>query len=261
MTSVSRRHLFSDQLALAPEKILRLLHGVAPLPSWASSSSSTNGGAERPYLVARRLPDVQRRGRRPSRRAVAIACRPATPAPRTSTLAGGTVPAAVMNIGKKRGRSEAAIMRRPVAGHRGLRAERVHCLGAADAREQVEAEAVMRRSTERCGSGRGWRRLEHADYHRLGRHLARFCRRGRLHLADHVGVGIESGQSGATVAPRRCRTRRIGERASPAPASMVTSMPAARASGGCPGQPRRAAPRARSPVGQAARILVSSKPR
>jgi hypothetical protein len=40
---------------------------------------------------------------------VAIACSPATPAPSTSTWAGGTVPAAVMNIGKKRSSSVAAI--------------------------------------------------------------------------------------------------------------------------------------------------------
>jgi hypothetical protein len=45
----------------------------------------------------------------PSRRAVAMACSPATPAPSTSTWAGGTVPAAVMNIGKKRSSSVAAI--------------------------------------------------------------------------------------------------------------------------------------------------------
>ena len=45
----------------------------------------------------------------PSRRAVAIACSPATPAPSTSTLAGRIVPAAVVSIGKKRGSSCAAI--------------------------------------------------------------------------------------------------------------------------------------------------------
>ena len=39
---------------------------------------------------------------------MAIACRPATPAPSTSTLAGGTVPAAVMNSGRKRGSRIAA---------------------------------------------------------------------------------------------------------------------------------------------------------
>ena len=39
----------------------------------------------------------------PKRRAVAIACSPATPAPSTKTCAGVTVPAAVINSGKKRG--------------------------------------------------------------------------------------------------------------------------------------------------------------
>ena len=37
-----------------------------------------------------------------------MACRPATPAPITSTLAGGTVPAAVMNMGKNLARCSAA---------------------------------------------------------------------------------------------------------------------------------------------------------
>src|SRR5262249_7085670 len=44
----------------------------------------------------------------PSRRAVAIACRPATPAPSTSAFAGATVPAAVISIGKNFGRRSAA---------------------------------------------------------------------------------------------------------------------------------------------------------
>jgi len=38
----------------------------------------------------------------PRRLAVAIACRPATPAPRMTTRAAFTVPAAVISIGKKR---------------------------------------------------------------------------------------------------------------------------------------------------------------
>ena len=44
----------------------------------------------------------------PRRFAVAIAWRPATPAPSTSTFAGLTVPAAVVIIGKKRPASRAA---------------------------------------------------------------------------------------------------------------------------------------------------------
>ena len=44
----------------------------------------------------------------PSRLAVAMACNPATPAPNTTTRAGGTVPAAVMKSGKNRGNRIAA---------------------------------------------------------------------------------------------------------------------------------------------------------
>ena len=40
----------------------------------------------------------------PSRRHVAIACSPATPAPMISAFAGGIVPAAVVSIGKNFGR-------------------------------------------------------------------------------------------------------------------------------------------------------------
>ncbi len=45
----------------------------------------------------------------PRRREVAMACRPATPAPSTSTLAGRMVPAAVVSMGRKRGSSSAVI--------------------------------------------------------------------------------------------------------------------------------------------------------
>ena len=45
----------------------------------------------------------------PSRRAVAIACSPATPAPTTSTRAGATVPAAVVSMGKIFGSIPAAM--------------------------------------------------------------------------------------------------------------------------------------------------------
>ena len=44
----------------------------------------------------------------PSRRAVAIACSPATPAPITNTRAGATVPAAVVSIGNIFGSRAAA---------------------------------------------------------------------------------------------------------------------------------------------------------
>ena len=49
----------------------------------------------------------------PSRRAVAIAWRPATPAPITSTRAGAIVPAAVISIGKRRRHAVGCEERRP----------------------------------------------------------------------------------------------------------------------------------------------------
>jgi NAD(P) transhydrogenase subunit alpha len=73
-----------------PAKVLVIGAGVAGLQAIAT---------------ARRLGAVTTA---PSRLAVAIACRPATPAPITSTFAGGTVPAAVISIGKKRGSCSAA---------------------------------------------------------------------------------------------------------------------------------------------------------
>src|SRR5712691_10327210 len=62
-----------------------------------STCSLTTGRTSKPNVTA------------PRRRAVAIAWSPATPAPRTSALAGGTVPAAVVSIGRKRGSRSAAI--------------------------------------------------------------------------------------------------------------------------------------------------------
>src|SRR5581483_6912010 len=62
-----------------------------------STCSRTAGRTSKPETTA------------PSRRAVAIACSPATPAPRTRIFAGGIVPAAVISIGKKRGRRSAAM--------------------------------------------------------------------------------------------------------------------------------------------------------
>ena len=59
-------------------------------------SSSASGRMSKPSTIA------------PSRRAMAMDWRPATPAPSTTTRAAGTVPAAVVSIGISRGRRWAA---------------------------------------------------------------------------------------------------------------------------------------------------------
>ena len=77
----------------------------------------------------------------PRRLAVAIACRPATPAPSTSTFAGRDGAG-----GRGHHREEAARLargeqRRRVAGDVGLRGERVHRLRAGDPRDRLHREA------------------------------------------------------------------------------------------------------------------------
>ena len=77
----------------------------------------------------------------PNRRAVAMACKPATPAPRTSTLAGGIVPAAVVSIGKNFGSSDAAQSARLYSPAMLLCDEkRIHRLRARDARNHLHRE-------------------------------------------------------------------------------------------------------------------------
>ena len=101
----------------------------------------------------------------PSRFAVAIACRPATPAPRTSTFAGRDGAG-----GGGHHREEAAGLARGeqgggVAGDVRLRGERVHRLGAGDPRDRLHREAGHAGGGERLvGLGRGERR-EVADQH------------------------------------------------------------------------------------------------
>ena len=93
-----------------------------------STCSRTAGRTSKPETTA------------PSRRAVAIACSPATPAPSTSTFAGGIVPAAVVSIGKKRGSVLGGEQHGLVARDGRLRRERVHRLRARDARDRLHRE-------------------------------------------------------------------------------------------------------------------------
>ena len=88
----------------------------------------------------------------PSRRAVAIACRPATPAPSTSTFAGATVPAAVISSGNIFWHAVGGDQHGLVARHGRLRRERVHRLGARDSRDRLhrERDHALRGAAARC---------------------------------------------------------------------------------------------------------------
>ena len=75
---------------------------------------------------------------------MAMACSPATPAPMTKTRAAGTVPAAVIIIGKGPAVLGGGIDDGAVAGEVGLGGEHVHHLGAGDARHQLHREGGLR---------------------------------------------------------------------------------------------------------------------
>ena len=125
----------------------------------------------------------------PSRRAVAIACRPATPAPMTNTLAAGTVPAAVIIIGRARPYSAAAVDHGAIAGEIGLRGQHVHGLRPGDARHQLHGKG----RDARLGHG-GERRLIAERIHDGDDQRTRLVGGefspsvGPAHLEHHIGV-------------------------------------------------------------------------
>ena len=128
----------------------------------------------------------------PSRRAVAMAWRPATPTPMTNTRAAGTVPAARHHHRQSALERGSGIDHGLVAGEIRLRRQHVHDLRAGDARHQLHGEqsdAGLGQRIEAFGIGE---RIEHADQrgallHRLddgrGRAAAPSarCRRQRPH--------------------------------------------------------------------------------
>ena len=95
----------------------------------------------------------------PRRFAVAIACRPATPAPSTRTLRGRDGAGGGGHHREEAPRLAGGEQRRRVAGDVGLRGERVHRLGAGDPRDRLHREARHAGRGERpVGIGRGQRR-------------------------------------------------------------------------------------------------------
>ena len=91
------RDMRGQEAALALRPVLAEGAGIA---AGASAAASRSRLMKVPPIEATSSAEAGRMSlaetRAPSRFAVPIACSPATPAPRTSTLAGGMVPAAVM---------------------------------------------------------------------------------------------------------------------------------------------------------------------
>ena len=125
--------------------LLRLLLGrelarVAARRLLALDAEVEERRAEALDLLLHRGPTSNAETTAPSRRAVAIACRPATPAPMTSARTGAIVPAAVISIGKRLLDAVGGEQHRLVAGDGRLRRERVHRLRARDSRDRLHRE-------------------------------------------------------------------------------------------------------------------------
>ena len=143
-----RDHL-AQQLALPPVEVSRPARVAYPRASCASLASICNSTKRPPRLctcsfTAGRKSYAETTA--PSRRAVAIACSPATPAPDHSTRAGVIVPAAVVIIGKILGSLSAAIITALYPAHRGHRGKRIHALRARRARHQLHGKRNHSRS-------------------------------------------------------------------------------------------------------------------
>ena len=130
-----------EQLALPLGAVRRSSRGRSRhAPSSASRSSSTNLAPIERTSSADAARTSYASTTAPSRFAVAIACSPATPAPSTSTLAGGIVPAAVISSGRNGRELLGGDERGAVAGHQRLGGEGVHRLGPGDPRQQLHRE-------------------------------------------------------------------------------------------------------------------------
>ena len=107
---VARRDGLGHQLALLAVELFVQLLRVAARPFGVAGVERhlDELRAEAFDLLLHRRPHVVACTTAPSRLAEAIACRPATPAPITNTLAGVSVPAAVIIIGNILGKRSAA---------------------------------------------------------------------------------------------------------------------------------------------------------
>ena len=145
--------------------------------------------------------------------AVAIACRPATPAPMTKTRAAATVPAAVLSIGNMRGRVAGGEQHGLVAGDRGHRRQRVHALRARDARHQLHRDERRAALGDRSrGVGRR-QRIGEADDDLVRCAAARRRRRRRpdSRRASRTWATISHWKTSARDADRRACRRVSGD--------------------------------------------------
>ena len=123
----------------------------------------------------------------PSRRAVAIACRPATPTPMTKHLRRRTVPAAVIIIGKARPIFRGGVDHRLVAGKIGLARQHVHdCArvmrGINSIAKAVTPASAMAATAQRPAVG-----IHDGDDERALLDLGKLGRSQQAHLEHDIG--------------------------------------------------------------------------
>ncbi len=165
----------------------------------------------------------------PSRRAVAIAWRPATPAPSTSALAGRIVPAAVVNMGRNLGRCPAAMRTAlypaTVAWEESASIDWARViLGTSSMEiEEMRRSASLRMS---AGSPRGSRKDTRIEPSARPETSSGSASDGGLTRRTMPASRSASAALGATVAPDSRKASSSMPAESPAPASIDTSMPA-----------------------------------
>ena len=126
-----------------------------------------------------------------------IAARPATPAPMMKTLAGGTLPAAVIWPVKKRPKCVRRLDDRAVAGDVGHRGQRVHLLRAAEMRGTLSMASTVDLARRELLHQLGvLRRPDEADQRLALAHQVDFVGARRAHLEDDVGAAQSAGRVG-----------------------------------------------------------------
>ena len=231
MTTSVARDGFHHHLALAAVERFVLRGGVSALVLRVRDLNRhlDEARAEALNLLLDGRAHVVRLDPAPSRRAVAMACNPATPAPTTNTRAAATVPAAVLSIGNIRGSVVAATRHRLVPDDRGHRRQRVHALGARDARHELHrgqhGPALGDRSRGRAGRQRlGKPDDELARSHE--RNVRGAMRRIRAQRADGGDdLRLRTHPRASRSLPGSAYAASGNPAASPAPRSMTTSMP------------------------------------
>ena len=139
----------------------------------------------------------------PSRRAVAIACRPGD-AGADDEHAGGRHGAGGGHHHREAALEGAgALDHRAVAGQVGLAGQHVHRLGAGDAGQQFHRRGIdagLRQSRHQVRLGKG---IGDADQQRAARDQRPLLRQRRLHREDDAGTGESGGRDQGQARPRR----------------------------------------------------------